>query len=151
MCPVVLAHDDFPDPFVGKFELPARHRGFPWHSFDREADAALFDSPEEITFLKHRDRCRIGKICWRRIESPSCRALTVKISPMAGRTECRIETFSLLDRIWCLGNRIRQARIFPWRSRMNSPVFSRRRIADRRTVIGLPADQQRKENQDEVT
>src|SRR4029077_6010578 len=67
---IVLAHDDFPDPFVGKFDLPARHRGFPCHPFDREADAALLDPPEEIAFLEHGDRRWIGEVSRGRIESP---------------------------------------------------------------------------------
>ena len=67
---IVLAHDDLPDPFVGKFKLPVRHRGFPWHSFDREADATLFDPPEEVAFLEHRNRRRVGEVSWGRIESP---------------------------------------------------------------------------------
>lgn len=69
---IILTHDDFPDPFVGKFKLPARHRRFPRHPFDRKADAALLNPPEEITFLEHRDRRGIGKVSRGRIESPRC-------------------------------------------------------------------------------
>ena len=148
---IVLAHDDFPDPFVGKFEFPARHRRFPWHSFDWETDTAFFNAPEEIAFLEHRNRRRVGEVGRGRIESPGCRPLAVKVSSVARGAECRIEALPLLDRVRCLRNWIRQAGIFAWRSRMNGPVFTGGRIADRRTVIGLPADQQWKENQDEVT
>lgn len=84
MRPVVLAHDNFPDPFVGKLDFPARHCRFPGHPFDREADAALFDPPEEIAFLEHGDRRGVGEIGRGRIESPCCRALAIEIPSMAG-------------------------------------------------------------------
>ena len=83
---VILTHDDFPDPFVRKFHFPSRHRRFPWHPFDRKADAALLDSPEEIAFLEHRDRRGIGKVGRRRIESPGRRTLAVEVSTVAGGT-----------------------------------------------------------------
>ena len=104
MSTIVLTHDDFPDPFVLKFKLPARHRGFPWHSFDREADATLFDPPEQIAFLEHGDRRGIGEVGRGRIESSGSRALAVKVSSVAGRTERGIEALPLLDRVRCLWN-----------------------------------------------
>ena len=102
MRPIVFAHDDFPDPFVRKFDFPARHRGFPWHPFDREADAALLDAPEEIAFLEHRDRRWIGEVGRRRIESPGRRTLPIEVSAMAGGTEGGIEALPLLDGVRCL-------------------------------------------------
>src|SRR4030042_2020383 len=107
MCSIVLAHDDLPDPFVGKFDFPAGHRRLPRHPFDREADAALLDAPEEIAFLEHGDRRGIGEVSRRRIESPSCRTLSIEVSSVARRTECGIEALPLLNGIRCLGNRIR--------------------------------------------
>src|ERR1043165_2903495 len=135
---VVLTHDDLPDPFVREFHFPARHRRFPWHPFDWEADTALLNAPEEIALLEHGDRCRISKIGRGRIESPGCWAFAIKVSAMAGRTICGVETLPLLDGVWCLSNWIRQTGIFTWRGRMNRPVFPWRLIADRRTAIGLP-------------
>ena len=99
---IVLAHDDFPDPFVGKFYFPAGHRGFPWHSFDRETDAALLDAPEEITFLEHGDRRWIGEVCRGRIESPGRRTLAIEVSTVTWGTERGIEALPLLDGIRCL-------------------------------------------------
>src|SRR6185369_10784004 len=109
---IVLAHDDLPDPLVREFHFPTWHRGFPWHPFDGETDAALLDAPEEVAFLEHGDRRRIGKVGRGRIESPGCRTLAVEVSAMAGGTIGRIETFSLLDGIRCLCNGIGQAGIF---------------------------------------
>src|SRR6185295_34203 len=98
---IVFAHDDFPDPFVREFHFPAWHRGFPWHPFDRETDAALFDTPEEIAFLEHGNRRGIGKVGRGRIESPGCRTLAVEVSAMAGGTIRRIKALPLLDGVWC--------------------------------------------------
>ena len=84
MRPIVLAHDNFPDPFVGKFDFPARHRRLPWHPFDREADAALLDAPEEITFLEHGDRRRIGEVGRGRIEPLAAGPLPSKFPPWQG-------------------------------------------------------------------
>ena len=120
---IVLAHYDFPDPFVRKFDFPARHRGFPWHPFDRKADATLLDAPEEIAFLEHGDRRWIGEVGRRRIESPGRRTLAIEVPSVAGGAERGIEALPLLDGIRCLGNRTRQARIFAWRRRVNRPVF----------------------------
>src|SRR3954469_7125096 len=147
---IVLAHDNLPDPFVREFHFPAWHRGFPWHPFDREADAAFLNAPEEIAFLEHGDRCRIGEVGRGRIESPSCRTFAVEVSAMAGGTIRRIESLPLLDCVWGLCNGIRQAGIFTWGSRMNRPVFPGRLIADRRAAIGLPADEQREQNKDAI-
>ena len=102
MCSIVFSHDDFPDPFVRKFDFPARHRGFPWHPFDREADATLLDAPEEIAFLEHGDRRWIGEVGRGRIESPGRRTLAIEVSAVAGRTERGIEALPLLDGVWCL-------------------------------------------------
>ena len=120
---IVLAHDDFPDPFVRKFDFPARHCGFPWHPLDWEADAALLDAPEEIAFLEHGDCGWIGEVGRGRIESPGRRTLAIEVSAVAGGTERGIETLPLLDVVWCLCNGTRQAGIFAWRSRVNRPVF----------------------------
>ena len=99
---IVLAQDDFPDPFVRKFYFPARHRGFPWHPFDRKADAALLDAPEEIAFLEHGDRRWIGEVGRGRIESPGRRTLAIVVSAVAGGSDRGIEALPLLDGVWCL-------------------------------------------------
>src|SRR4029078_1706903 len=136
---IILAHDDLPDPLVREFHFPAWHRGFPRHPFDGETDAAFLDPPEEIAFLEHGDRGRIGEVGRGRIESSSCRPLAVQVSPLAGGTIRRIEPLSLLDGVWCLSNGIGQAGIFARRGRMNGSIFPRRLIADGRAAIGLPA------------
>src|SRR6185436_6178220 len=145
---VVLTHDDLPDPFVGKLHFPAWHRGFPWHPFNRETDAAFFNAPEQVAFLEHGDRRGIGEVGRGRIESPGCRTLAVEVSAMTGGTIGGIKTLPLLDGIGSLGNRIGQACIFARWSRMNRAIFPWWLIANSRAVIGLPADKQRKTDQD---
>ena len=81
---VVLTHDDFPDPLIGKLEFPARHGRFPWHSFDREADTALLDPPEEVAFLEHGDRRRIGEVGRGGLNPLAAEPLPSKFPPWQG-------------------------------------------------------------------
>ena len=127
---IVLAQDDFPNPFVRQFDFPTRHGGFPRHPLDGQADATLFDAPEQITFLQHCDGGRIREIRGGRIEATGRRPFAVEIAAMARRTERGIKPFTLHDVVGSFGDRIRKTGVFPGRRWMNRTVFCRRLIKE---------------------